>query len=133
MTVLRSTAGFGFPLFAPAMYNALGYGWVSSHDSDSRKMAHVDIRDAGQLCVGICCYCYWNPGAVVLLEIRTGTQGEIAICCWIKPREVRIIASASQNHHGCANTLERGIATMANTLRTPGVPLIPWLAQKQTA
>jgi len=23
---LRSLAGFGFPLFAPAMYNALGYG-----------------------------------------------------------------------------------------------------------
>jgi len=23
----RSLAGFGFPLFAPAMYNALGYGW----------------------------------------------------------------------------------------------------------
>lgn len=27
VTVLRSLAGFGFPLFAPAMYNALGYGW----------------------------------------------------------------------------------------------------------
>ena len=26
-TVLRSLAGFGFPLFAPAMYNALHYGW----------------------------------------------------------------------------------------------------------
>ena len=26
MTFLRSLAGFGFPLFAPAMYNALGYG-----------------------------------------------------------------------------------------------------------
>lgn len=26
-TVLRSLAGFGFPLFAPAMYNALDYGW----------------------------------------------------------------------------------------------------------
>lgn len=26
-TVLRSLAGFGFPLFAPAMYEALGYGW----------------------------------------------------------------------------------------------------------
>jgi hypothetical protein len=25
-TFLRSLAGFGFPLFAPAMYNALGYG-----------------------------------------------------------------------------------------------------------
>lgn len=25
-TVLRSLAGFGFPLFAPAMFNALGYG-----------------------------------------------------------------------------------------------------------
>lgn len=25
--VLRSLAGFGFPLFAPAMYRALGYGW----------------------------------------------------------------------------------------------------------
>ncbi|KAI0751858.1 MFS polyamine transporter [Daedaleopsis nitida] len=25
-TVLRSLAGFGFPLFAPSMYNALGYG-----------------------------------------------------------------------------------------------------------
>ena len=24
--VLRSLAGFGFPLFAPAMYDALGYG-----------------------------------------------------------------------------------------------------------
>lgn len=29
-TVLRSLAGFGFPLFAPAMYNALGYGWGNS-------------------------------------------------------------------------------------------------------
>ncbi|KAI0019503.1 major facilitator superfamily domain-containing protein [Xylariomycetidae sp. FL0641] len=26
-TVLRSLAGFGFPLFAPAMYGRLGYGW----------------------------------------------------------------------------------------------------------
>ncbi|KAL3456531.1 major facilitator superfamily domain-containing protein [Aspergillus heterothallicus] len=25
--VLRSLAGFGFPLFVPYMYNALGYGW----------------------------------------------------------------------------------------------------------
>ena len=30
VTVLRSLAGFGFPLFAPAMYNALGYGWGNS-------------------------------------------------------------------------------------------------------
>ncbi|KAF2438730.1 MFS general substrate transporter [Karstenula rhodostoma CBS 690.94] len=29
-TVLRSLAGFGFPLFAPAMFNALGYGWGNS-------------------------------------------------------------------------------------------------------
>ena len=28
--VLRSLAGFGFPLFAPAMYNALEYGWGNS-------------------------------------------------------------------------------------------------------
>lgn len=28
--VLRSFAGFGFPLFAPYMYNALGYGWGNS-------------------------------------------------------------------------------------------------------
>lgn len=28
--VLRSLAGFGFPLFAPAMYDALGYGWGNS-------------------------------------------------------------------------------------------------------
>ncbi|KAI6093654.1 MFS general substrate transporter [Hypoxylon rubiginosum] len=26
-TVLRSLAGFGFPLFAPSMYERLGYGW----------------------------------------------------------------------------------------------------------
>ena len=26
VSILRSLAGFGFPLFAPAMYNALGYG-----------------------------------------------------------------------------------------------------------
>lgn len=26
-TVLRSLGGFAFPLFAPALYNALGYGW----------------------------------------------------------------------------------------------------------
>ena len=26
VTLLRSLAGFGFPLFAPAMYDALGYG-----------------------------------------------------------------------------------------------------------
>ncbi|KAI9875243.1 MAG: hypothetical protein M1830_008712 [Pleopsidium flavum] len=29
-TVLRSLAGFGFPLFAPAMYDRLGYGWGNS-------------------------------------------------------------------------------------------------------
>lgn len=29
-TVLRSLCGFGFPLFAPAMYGALGYGWGNS-------------------------------------------------------------------------------------------------------
>lgn len=29
-TVLRSLAGFGFPLFAPYMYKALGYGWGNS-------------------------------------------------------------------------------------------------------
>ncbi|KAF2202184.1 putative MFS multidrug transporter [Delitschia confertaspora ATCC 74209] len=29
-TVLRSSAGFGFPLFAPAMYGALDYGWGNS-------------------------------------------------------------------------------------------------------
>jgi MFS family permease len=28
--VLRSLAGFGFPLFAPYMYSALGYGWGNS-------------------------------------------------------------------------------------------------------
>jgi hypothetical protein len=27
MTFTRSLAGFGFPLFAPFMYNKLGYGW----------------------------------------------------------------------------------------------------------
>ena len=26
VSCLRSLAGFGFPLFAPAMFNALGYG-----------------------------------------------------------------------------------------------------------
>lgn len=30
VSVLRSLAGFGFPLFAPAMYKALGYGWGNS-------------------------------------------------------------------------------------------------------
>ncbi|KAK1009176.1 hypothetical protein LTR54_005977 [Friedmanniomyces endolithicus] len=30
ISCLRSLAGFGFPLFAPAMYNALGYGWGNS-------------------------------------------------------------------------------------------------------
>ncbi|CAF9903865.1 MAG: hypothetical protein ALECFALPRED_003017 [Alectoria fallacina] len=29
-TVLRSLAGFGFPLFAPSMYDALHYGWGNS-------------------------------------------------------------------------------------------------------
>ncbi|KAL9127173.1 MAG: hypothetical protein Q9217_003906 [Psora testacea] len=29
-TVLRSMAGFGFPLFAPSMYKALDYGWGNS-------------------------------------------------------------------------------------------------------
>jgi hypothetical protein len=28
--VLRSLAGFGFPLFAPYMYEKLGYGWGNS-------------------------------------------------------------------------------------------------------
>ena len=31
ISFLRSVAGFGFPLFAPAMYNALGYGWYVAH------------------------------------------------------------------------------------------------------
>lgn len=30
VTVLRSLAGFGFPLFARSMYNALGLGWGNS-------------------------------------------------------------------------------------------------------
>lgn len=30
VAVLRSLAGFGFPLFAPAMYNALDFGWGNS-------------------------------------------------------------------------------------------------------
>lgn len=30
VTVIRSLAGFGFPLFAPAMYAALDYGWGNS-------------------------------------------------------------------------------------------------------
>ena len=30
ITVTRSLAGFGFPLFAPYMYAALGYGWGNS-------------------------------------------------------------------------------------------------------
>ena len=29
-TVLRSLAGFGFPLFAPYMYDKLKYGWGNS-------------------------------------------------------------------------------------------------------
>ncbi|KAL5119795.1 hypothetical protein ACEQ8H_002401 [Pleosporales sp. CAS-2024a] len=29
-TIMRSLAGFGFPLFAPAMYNALDFGWGNS-------------------------------------------------------------------------------------------------------
>jgi hypothetical protein len=28
--VLRSLAGFGFPLFAPYLYSSLGYGWGNS-------------------------------------------------------------------------------------------------------
>jgi hypothetical protein len=28
--VLRSFAGFGFPLFAPYLYSSLGYGWGNS-------------------------------------------------------------------------------------------------------
>jgi len=27
VNMLRSLAGFGFPLFAPRMYDVLGYGW----------------------------------------------------------------------------------------------------------
>ena len=30
VVLLRSIAGFGFPLFAPYMYNTLGYGWGNS-------------------------------------------------------------------------------------------------------
>jgi hypothetical protein len=30
VTVLRSLAGFGFPLFAPYMYKSLHYGWGNS-------------------------------------------------------------------------------------------------------
>ncbi|EXJ95205.1 mitogen-activated protein kinase kinase kinase [Capronia coronata CBS 617.96] len=30
VAILRSLAGFGFPLFAPYMYKALGYGWGTS-------------------------------------------------------------------------------------------------------
>ena len=30
ITVLRNVAGFAFPLFAPSLYGALGYGWGNS-------------------------------------------------------------------------------------------------------
>jgi hypothetical protein len=30
ITTLRSLAGFGFPLFAPTLYDSLGYGWGNS-------------------------------------------------------------------------------------------------------
>ena len=30
VTVLRSVAGFGFPLFAPFLYDCLDYGWGNS-------------------------------------------------------------------------------------------------------
>ncbi|EMC91832.1 hypothetical protein BAUCODRAFT_152196 [Baudoinia panamericana UAMH 10762] len=30
ITTLRSLAGFGFPLFAPSLYDSLGYGWGNS-------------------------------------------------------------------------------------------------------
>lgn len=30
VSIVRSIAGFGFPLFAPRMFDALGYGWGSS-------------------------------------------------------------------------------------------------------
>jgi hypothetical protein len=30
VAIVRSVAGFSFPLFAPALYDSLGYGWGSS-------------------------------------------------------------------------------------------------------
>lgn len=131
MTVLRSTAGFGFPLFAPAMYNALGYGWVSLRGWDRRGL--MLMNDTGQLGVGICCYCYWSSGAVVLLDIRSGAQGEIAIRCWMKPQVVYDIASAVQKYYSWARTLGQGVVTKADTLRSLGVALASRLAQEQTA
>lgn len=70
---------------------------------------------------------------MVLLDIRSGAQGEIAIRCWMKPQVVYDIASAVQKYYSWARTLGQGVVTKADTLRSLGVALASRLAQEQTA
>ena len=47
-TVLRSVAGFGYPLFAPYMYNTLDYGWGNS----LLAFVAIGLGIPGPLCCG---------------------------------------------------------------------------------
>jgi hypothetical protein len=61
-TFLRSLAGFGFPLFAPTMYNALGYG------KGNTILAAAAIALGCPACVNsvyILCRIYDNSGPVL--------------------------------------------------------------------
>lgn len=49
---LRSLAGFAFPLFAPALYQSLGFGWGNS------LMAFIAIAIGGPAP-----YIFWRHGA----------------------------------------------------------------------
>ena len=64
-TVLRSMAGFGFPLFAPYMYAALGLGWGNSL--------------LGFLAIGL-----GIPAPLPALEIWQDTQREVSVCCRLR-------------------------------------------------
>ena len=65
--VLRSWAGFGFPLSAPYIYDTLGYGW------GNRALGFVGIVT-----------CDRNSGLCYLLEVRGKAEESFGICGWIR-------------------------------------------------
>jgi hypothetical protein len=62
--VLRSLAGFGFPLFAPYMYAKLHYGWGNS------------LLALWRLDLG------W-PAPILLWKFGERVEEEEYVCCWV--------------------------------------------------
>ncbi|KAK4897034.1 hypothetical protein LTR27_005281 [Elasticomyces elasticus] len=66
ISCLRSLAGFGFPLFAPAMYNALGYGWSNT------------ILAVVAILIGIPApFVFWKYGATLRARSRYKEMGDL--------------------------------------------------------